>query len=85
MGQIDDTFMLPDWDATLQHVKVAHRACSNFVFIGWDIGFTDHGPMLLEGNANWSADEYQSLTGKPLGHTKFAEILAIYFRDCKQQ
>ena len=68
--------MLPDWHAALRHAKVAHRACSNIAFVGWDIAFTDHGPMLLEGNANWTADEYQSLTGEPLGHTKFATVLA---------
>jgi hypothetical protein len=67
---------LPDWETLLQHVKVAHQACSNFVFIGWDAAFTEQGPMLLEGNANWCADVYQSLCGKPLGRTQFASILA---------
>jgi hypothetical protein len=70
------TLILPDWHAALQHAKVAHRACRNIAFVGWDIAFTDQGPMLLEGNANWSADEYQSLSGEPLGHTEFATILA---------
>ena len=64
----------------LKHAKVAHRACSNIAFVGWDIAFTNHGPMLLEGNANWSADEYQSLTGEPLGHTQFATVLAARLR-----
>jgi Sugar-transfer associated ATP-grasp len=72
----DRTCTLPDWEALLRHTKVAHQACSNFVFIGWDAAFTEHGPMLLEGNANWCADVYQSLCGQPLGHTKFASILA---------
>ena len=81
--QADDArcdFMLPDWQAAVQHAKVAHRACSNIAFVGWDIAFTDHGPMLLEGNANWTADEYQSLTGEPLGHTQFATVLATRLR-----
>ncbi len=72
---------LPDWDNLLRCIKVAHQACSGFVFIGWDVAFTEHGPMLLEGNANWCADVYQSLCGKPLGHTKFASILAERLRD----
>jgi hypothetical protein len=37
--------------------------------------------MLLEGNVNWCADEYQRLEGKPLGHTKFADILAMWLKD----
>jgi hypothetical protein len=72
----DHACALPDWKTLLRHTKVVHQACSNFVFIGWDAAFTEHGPMLLEGNANWCADVYQSLCGKPLGHTKFASILA---------
>jgi hypothetical protein len=67
---------LPGWEALLRHARAAHLACSNFVFIGWDAAFTDCGPMLLEANANWCADVYQSLQGEPLGHTKFANILA---------
>jgi hypothetical protein len=69
-------FILPEWQAAVQHAKAAHRVCSNIAFVAWDIAFTNHGPMLLEGNANWTADEYQSLTGEPLGHTQFAPVLA---------
>jgi Sugar-transfer associated ATP-grasp len=77
----NEPYTLPEWETALRHVKVAHQACSNFVFIGWDVVFTDHGPMLLEGNANWCADEYQRLSGKPLGFTKFADILAARLCD----
>jgi hypothetical protein len=76
----DDTRILPDWDIVLRHIKVAHRACSNFVFVGWDAVFTEQGPMLLEGNTNWGAADYQRLRGEPLGYTKFAEILALQLR-----
>jgi hypothetical protein len=71
---------LPDWETLLRHIEVAHQACSNFIFIGWDVAFTKTGPMLLEGNANWCADVYQSIQG-PLGHTKFATVLAERLRD----
>jgi hypothetical protein len=72
---------MPDWGVALQYAKLAHRACSNFAFIGWDIAFTIQGPILLEGNTSWSASEYQRLRGEPLGHTKFADILAMWLRD----
>jgi hypothetical protein len=68
--------ILPDWNAAVRHVKAAHKACFNFVFIGWDVAFTPEGPMVLEGNSNWSAETYQMLQGEPLGLTKFADILA---------
>ena len=72
---------LPDWDAALRHIKAAHNACFNFVFIGWDVAFTPDGPLILEGNTNWGAGTYQSLRGEPLGLTKFADILATQLRQ----
>jgi hypothetical protein len=76
---------LPDWDAALQYIKVMHQACANFVFVGWDVAFTEYGPMILEGNANWCADTYQTLSGKPLGATKFAEILETQIMDASSK
>jgi hypothetical protein len=75
---------LPEWGAALQYTKVAHQTCGSFVFVGWDVAFTDHGPMLLEGNANWGADEYQALRGEPLGCTKFTEVLAAHLKKLRK-
>jgi hypothetical protein len=72
---------LPYWDTVLRQIKVAHRACSNFIFVGWDVAFTEHGPMLLEGNVNWDASDYQRLSGEPLCYTTFADILAARLGD----
>jgi hypothetical protein len=74
---------LPDWDAALGYVKAAHSACLDFVFIGWDVAFTPDGVMILEGNTNWTAGTYQSLTGEPLGLTKFEGILATRLSHLK--
>jgi hypothetical protein len=76
-----DDCIFPNWDVALRYANAAHHVCSNFAFIGWDIAFTDQGPKILEGNANWSAGDYQRLCGQPLGRTEFAEILATQLRD----
>jgi Sugar-transfer associated ATP-grasp len=81
----NDPRTLPDWNNALCYVKAAHKACSNFVFVGWDVAFTPHGAMLLEGNANWDAATYQTLRGEPLGHTKFADILATRLEESRSQ
>ena len=78
-----DYGMLPEWEIALQQAKAAHRACSSYVFVGWDIAFTDHGPMLLEGNVNWNADEYQALSGEPLGCTQIAKVLKSHLGLCR--
>jgi hypothetical protein len=79
----DDIGILPEWDDVLRHTKVAHQACPNFAFVGWDAAFTEHGPVLLEGNANWSGSDYQRLSGEPLGSTKFAGVLSARLRGTK--
>jgi hypothetical protein len=70
--------VLPNWTTVLRYAGVAHRACSRCIFVGWDVAFTEEGPMFLEGNENWSADEYQALAGQPLGHTEFAKVLKAH-------
>jgi len=66
---------LPDWGSALRYAQIAHRLCRHCAFVGWDVALTKSGPMLLEGNKNWSADEYQNISGKPLGQLSFASIL----------
>jgi hypothetical protein len=47
-------FELPDWPAVKD---LALRAAAAFPWaraIGWDIGITDSGPVLIEGNERWS-------------------------------
>ncbi len=73
-----DGYKLNNWDAALRHVTVAHTICSNFVYVGWDLAFTEHGPVLLEGNANWDPTTFQVLCDQPLGNTTFADILAAH-------
>ena len=96
----NDACTLPDWDAALRHVKAAHNACFNFVFIGWDVAFTPDGAMILEGNANWSPATYQTLQrraprsheirGHPGNatrsktHSKNIRCLNVHFRTGKE-
>jgi hypothetical protein len=79
----NDACKLSDWEIALRHVKAAHKACFNFVFIGWDVAFTPDGPTILEGNTNWSPAMYQTLRGEPLGFTEFAAVLATHLAKNK--
>ena len=52
-------FKLPHWSYT---IDVALRAAGVFPWarsIGWDIAITDRGPVLVEGNAEWSTSLLQ--------------------------
>ena len=81
-GLSDYPSKLPDWESAVAFVQAAHDACPNYVFIGWDIAFTNRGPMLLEGNEDWVADEYQAIRGEPLGSTEFVNVLKDHLGQC---
>ena len=52
-------FMLPAWEQTCQ---LALRAAAAFPWarcIGWDIGISDRGPVVIEGNERWSTSLIQ--------------------------
>jgi hypothetical protein len=59
-------FQLPDWPAAKE---LALRAAAAFPWarsIGWDIGLSDRGPILIEGNERWSPSLIQMPAGRGL-------------------
>jgi hypothetical protein len=47
-------FELPDWDRVKELALSAAMVFPWARSIGWDIAISDHGPVLIEGNAHWS-------------------------------
>jgi len=66
---------LPDWDLSKQIVCSAHQLFPDFIFLGWDVVFSDQGVMLLEVNQFWEAEMIQLAHHKPLGNTQFSDIV----------
>ena len=46
--------IVPDWDAIIETCKRASMSLSGVRSIGWDIAYTPKGPVIIEGNAEWS-------------------------------
>lgn len=65
---------LPDWHEALQLCLRAHRVFSEFVFIGWDVAFTNQGPLLVEGNDHPGVNLFQVVAGVPLGSSPFCVV-----------
>ncbi len=72
---------LPGWEQALTLARRAHALLDDFVFIGWDVALTAEGPVLLEGNAYWSARLMQRPHARPLGDTIFARICLGHLRQ----
>ncbi len=75
-------FVLPDWGTVVTLALEAHRAFDKHRFVGWDIGITDRGPVIVEGNAQPDPDIHQRAEGRPLGLGALPTI-ALSWLDAK--
>jgi hypothetical protein len=67
-------FQLPDWD---QAKALALRAADAFPWtrsIGWDVAMSERGPVLIEGNEEWSPSLIQMPAPHGLMTGEFAEL-----------
>lgn len=71
---------IPDWEAAKALAVQAHRVIPELTVIGWDVGFTREGPVLVEGNSAPCVHLLQKGLGAPLGGTRFARLLAHHIR-----
>ena len=71
-------FVLPDWEAAKALAVRAHRAAfADYALIGWDVGLTEHGPMLIEGNAKPGVLMPQRAGRQGLGSQRYGVLLAF--------
>ena len=52
-------FQFPDWEAAMDMVRRAAELIPELGYLGWDIAFTEDGPILVEGNEFPGHDIYQ--------------------------
>jgi hypothetical protein len=66
--------VLPDWDAVCALAKAAAQTFSKQTTVGWDIGLTDSGPVLLEGNWCYAVRANQLANRKGMLDTPWLEV-----------
>lgn len=60
-------FQVPHWEASrLMALDAARRVADSNKSVGWDIGITEKGPILIEGNHDWCKLVWQLPTQKGL-------------------
>lgn len=70
--------ILPDWEAAKALAVRAHRnAFADYALVGWDVGLTDAGPVLIEGNAKPGVLMPQRAGRQGLGGQRYGELLAF--------
>ena len=74
-----DGLVLPDWPRACEIVLAAHRAFPSLaVLLGWDVAFTDEGPVLIETNLGVSPFTEQTDSLVPAGTTPIADLIAAW-------
>jgi hypothetical protein len=61
-------------DALALAVRAHQRFRDGFCVVGWDIGLTDEGPLLIEGNWNPGTDVLQLAGGLGIGGTRLGAL-----------
>ena len=52
-------FRFPQWEEAMEMVKQAATMVPEMGYVGWDVAFSDKGPVLVEGNNFPGHDIYQ--------------------------
>lgn len=69
---------LPDWKEAKELAIKAHRsAFGDYVLIGWDVGLSPDGPLLVEGNAKPGVLMPQRAGRKGLGGQRYGTLISL--------
>lgn len=71
-GEAVDGLVLPHWSDVVTLVRRAHSSLKRVAFVGWDVGITPNGPVLIEANHGFGVHVIQGVANMPLGLTNFA-------------
>jgi hypothetical protein len=67
--------MLPQWPEVKQLALKAAAAARNLRLVGWDIGLSPNGPVLIDGNQNWGEETFQVVLGRGLWTPEFRRLV----------
>ena len=69
-----DAVQVPDWHRVQKIASDAHALFPEFGIIGWDIGITPNGPVIIEANDNPYHALWQMPEGRGIGNSDFMPV-----------
>ena len=80
--QAIDGLQLPDWQHAVAAVLKGHsRFPGTVAILGWDVAFTENGPILIEVNTGISFGFEQAIRGKPAGNSQIGAVLDAWILE----
>jgi hypothetical protein len=71
---------LPFWAECSTLVRQAHAQFPEHVAVGWDVAILVEGPVIVEGNGSPDLGIIQRMAQRPIGNTRYGELLAYNLR-----
>jgi hypothetical protein len=77
---------LPFWSKTRELVLRAHReGFAEYVMIGWDVGITGRGPILIEGNGKPGLFAAQQAGRIGVGESRLGALIAFHLAEAQRR
>ncbi|PWE29421.1 hypothetical protein DDZ14_16870 [Maritimibacter sp. 55A14] len=78
-GKPVEGFRIPHWDAAVDLVCQGHAVFPEFGILGWDIGMTADGPVIVECNTSPFHGLYQLASGRGVLNAEFRPVFERVF------
>jgi len=66
-------FRLPNWREILEFTIESHKQFKSLA-VGWDVGYSEKGIYLIEGNLRWGSSLYECPEQQPFRETCYPEV-----------
>ncbi|MCU4653925.1 hypothetical protein N8I71_13855 [Roseibacterium sp. SDUM158016] len=74
--------IVPDWQRACEITRAAHTALpGRMVAVGWDVIFSEDGPIILEGNHTIGLYKLQRSTQLPAADTLLGDLLDVWLSE----
>lgn len=77
-GVTFENFKIPYLDEAIDLVKKAALLMPGLRLLGWDVGFSDEGPVIIEGNSDYGINSNDLMYGGYFANEKFREVLGEF-------
>jgi hypothetical protein len=77
-GVIFENFQVPHVEEAIKLVKEAASLMPGLRLVGWDVGFSDEGPVIIEGNSDYGINSNDLMYGGYFANEQFRKVLSEF-------